>query len=426
MESLFEFNLTLRSAFSDCQELGFINLDKLVTATKTEQEVRKLVSIATLRDAGSFFTPEDLSDHAISLICDDVCEKSIVVDPTVGSGNLLVSASKQLPVYSSLSETLRLWGRVLHGFDTQNELVICARIRLIFEAIRRGARPEDETLADLEALLSGIRQSDALEQMKFIGTATHVLLNPPYVLMELVDCKWAKGSANSAAFFVDEVLQGMQPGAKFVGILPDVLRSGTRYKRWRERVSAFISGVVEVKGQFNSFTDVDVFVLHGDKVMSTVGLKTQDLEWLKPSIEDSVSKHFQISIGPLVSYRDPEEGPWAPYLNSRSISPWSVIDEVREKRRTRTRLVLPPFVVVKRTSRPNAGYRAIGAIVKGKASVALENHLIVLKPVKGGLKSCKKLIEVLKSSETNEFLDERIRCRHLTVGAVGEIPWIQQ
>jgi hypothetical protein len=39
------------------------------------------------------------------------------------------------------------------------------------------------------------------------------------------------------------------------------------------------------------------------------------------------------------------------------------------------------------------------------------------------LESCKELILRLRSMETDEWLNERIRCRHLTVSALNELPW---
>jgi hypothetical protein len=87
-------------------------------------------------------------------------------------------------------------------------------------------------------------------------------------------------------------------------------------------------------------------------------------------------------------------------------------------------VITPPFVVVGRTNRPRVGpgSRLYGTIVRGHRDVAIENHLLVLEPHDRTLRGCRAVVEVVESSRATKFLDERLRCRHLTVGAVREIP----
>ena len=84
----------------------------------------------------------------------------------------------------------------------------------------------------------------------------------------------------------------------------------------------------------------------------------------------------------------------------------------------------PPFVVIRRTSRPGHPYRAAATVITGEKSIAVENHLIVCEPKHKTQAMCKKLMFQLKTEAMNRFLDERIRCRHLTVRVVSEIPFI--
>jgi hypothetical protein len=84
---------------------------------------------------------------------------------------------------------------------------------------------------------------------------------------------------------------------------------------------------------------------------------------------------------------------------------------------------VPPFVVIRRTSSPSDKFRASGTIIAGKKAVAVENHLIVIRPKNSTLKDCNELLKLLKSEQTNNFLNERMRCRHLTVGIVKKIPF---
>jgi hypothetical protein len=52
----------------------------------------------------------------------------------------------------------------------------------------------------------------------------------------------------------------------------------------------------------------------------------------------------------------------------------------------------------------------------------IENHMIVVKPKDGKVKTCKMLMKILQCQQTNDFLNNRIRLRHLTVGVVKDIP----
>ena len=81
----------------------------------------------------------------------------------------------------------------------------------------------------------------------------------------------------------------------------------------------------------------------------------------------------------------------------------------------------PPFVVVKRTSRPAQRPRARAVAVEGVQSVAVENHLIVLRPESGGLDECERLVRVLESEAVSEWLDHRLGGRHLSTLALEEL-----
>lgn len=93
-----------------------------------------------------------------------------------------------------------------------------------------------------------------------------------------------------------------------------------------------------------------------------------------------------------------------------------------ETRRHEGLVYKPPFLVIRRTSRPGHPYRATATVIAGKHPVAVENHLIVCEPQDGKLGTCKELMKQLKTAAVNDYLDAHIRCRHLTVGAVAAIP----
>jgi uncharacterized protein YprB with RNaseH-like and TPR domain len=82
----------------------------------------------------------------------------------------------------------------------------------------------------------------------------------------------------------------------------------------------------------------------------------------------------------------------------------------------------PPFVVVRRTSSPSDRKRARATIVRNSGPVLVENHLLVLLPRVRTLAECRRIMQVLRDDRTDEWLNSTLRCRHLTVGAVKQIP----
>jgi len=82
----------------------------------------------------------------------------------------------------------------------------------------------------------------------------------------------------------------------------------------------------------------------------------------------------------------------------------------------------PPFVVIRRTSRPGDKFRAVGTAILGAKPVAVENHLIACTPKDGSVETCRVLLRQLRKPETNDFLNRTIRCRHLTVSSVKHLP----
>src|SRR5260370_36345176 len=239
-------------------------------------------------------------------------------------------------------------------------------------------------------------------------------------------CKWNAGLVTEAALFLEKCVKNALPGAKIVAILPDVLRTGSRYVRWRECIEKYAK-IEEVKlaGCFDASTDVDTFVC---KLLVSNNASKGGLDWWisNPVLDRSTRKvddYFEVRVGPVVPYRDPLDGPSYPYIHAHRLPTWQSIEANSEFRNFSGTTFVPPFVVVRRTSRPSDRYRAVGTIIVGEHPVAVENHLIVLKPRSNTLDECVELLDVLRCTKTNDWLNERIRCRHLTVTALRELPW---
>ena len=271
--------------------------------------------------------------------------------------------------------------------------------------------------------LAVLSQGDGLSTPDVSDDATHVLLNPPFTAIPSYDsCEWARGKVNGAADFLARVVAGLRPGVEVSAILPDVLRSGSRYRRWRNFVAKRLDlDTPEPKGRFDPWTDVDVFVLRGRTRHTEVGLP--EIEWVPSTAGPTVGDRFAVSVGPVVDYRSPLEGQPMPYMVAKNFPTWGTISRVERTRRFSGRLHVGPIVVIPRTSRPGDLYRARAAVVTDPRGIAVENHLLVLNPRRGGIDECRRLMCRLQSEEVNDWLDRVIRCRHLTVGAVEAIPW---
>jgi hypothetical protein len=369
-------------------------------------ELRRLVSLPARRRLGAFFTPERLADRLAEPLTDEPRDV-VVFDPACGAGDLLIAASRsrraQYPTYSTS----------LYGRDIVSDFVEATEIRM-------------RILGHYESLPHSVevQVGNGLD-MAELPMATHVLMNPPFTTEESPpDIDWSMGKVNSSALFLMAALKGTQPGTMVRAILPDVLRSGSIYRKWREEVDG-VADVrsLEIVGRFDKWTDVDVFVLGAIVGGSSVGSTPSSNVWLPPKARKTVGDRFDVRVGAVVNNRDPKLGPWRPYLTAKALPTWEIVDRVMSSRRFRGSVVRGPFVVVTRTSRPGDRHRARAVIVADSREVAVDNHLVALIPKEGGLEQCLSLIKVLRSKATSQWLDSRIRCRHLTVGAIAEIPW---
>jgi len=339
-------------------------------------------------------------------------------------GDLLIAAARKLHLEKTLPETLAQWGRQLMGTDLHREFVEGTRIRLALLARQRHNTSEklDRSLA---TVFPNIRVANGLNQKALFASATHLLLNPPFGQVAApADCTWAGGRITEAAAFVVTALERTKPGTELLAILPEVLRSGTFSKQWRNRIAQLAEiQFIEPYGVFDDNADIDVFLLRLARRAETHSRLLDSWATANPSSTTTVADFFAVHVGRVVPHRDEELGPIRPYIHPRNIAPWEEITRISEKRRYEGLAYKPPFVVLRRTSRPGHPYRAAATVILGKKAVAVENHLIVCEPLDKSSDTCRALMEQLHTQSVNEFLDQRIRCRHLTVGAVAEIPF---
>lgn len=387
------------------------------------RELRRLVPIDDLRASGAFFTGSKLSKIALGNLLNTIDNSSVILDPACGAGDLLIACTNKLPKGRDVERTLALWNTRLIGRDLHSEFIQATKSRLTLAAFRSDKKQTTSSL-DTSGLLPNIKQECGLSNDKLYKLATHIVTNPPFTMVTAPkDCSWAQGTINYAAIFMEKIITCCRTNTHVVAILPDVLRSGSRYKKWRQLVerTAEIKNV-RLFGQFDNSADVDVFILE----LTTNTHSAQKVNpWELPldSSRHQVSDFFKLCVGPVVDYRDPHVGNFHPFLKAKDLPHWQTIEKIDSRRKYSKRLINPPFVVIRRTSRPGDKYRAIGTIVSGNRPVAIENHLIVLEPLDGRENTCRSLLENFQNSKTNDWLNKRIRCRHLTISSIAELPW---
>lgn len=383
------------------------------------KEVRRLLPLNIQRKFGAFFTGADLSSRLVSQSEHD--EEAVYYDPACGMGDLLLAVARTLPLGRGIRETIRRWGSQLAGTDLHVEFIEGAKTRLFLLAMARHELQPAASLTLRSTDFPLIRVGDALKEKGLYSRATCVVMNPPYGKRALrTSCEWGSGKVTSAATFVAHAVESCRPGTQVLAILPEVLRSGTFSSAWR----AFVSDRTAIEWiepweLFDETADVHVF---GVK-LRLLGESEERCTWPIPRATSGprLGDHFSVSVGPVVPHRHAKVGPSHPYIHPRCVPAWSTVKEFPESRRFEGRLFTPPFVVVRRTSRPDHSFRAVASVISGPAWVAIENHLLVCVPKDGTLKTCHALLSSLKSTDINDQLNARIRCRHLTVSALKDL-----
>jgi hypothetical protein len=389
-------------------------------------ELRRRVPLDYRQRIGAFFTSEALRTLTISTSFLKT-HNGLVWDPACGAGDLLLRVAEVLPATVDLASTLNAWGNQLCGNDIEPVFVRAAKARLVLAAYLRGARRQPGGRLSLTKVFPLIRVGDSLVHPPSFKP-TRIVLNPPFIaIKQQIEQGWGAGSVSAAAVFIDQCLKIAVPGALISAILPDVLRTGSRYERWRAAVQKKAEVTrLEVYGAFDPQADVDVFVVELrvrslDQAL-TIGAEPWGI--CKTSASATLGHYCTVAVGPVVPHRHKNEGLDLPYLHAKDAPQWGVIENITARRQFAGTTFQPPFVVIRRTSSPSDKFRAVGTLVACNEPVAVENHLIICSPNDGSLATCVKIMEVLHAKTTNEWLNGRIRCRHLTVGSVKDIPWV--
>jgi hypothetical protein len=320
---------------------------------------------------------------------------------------------------------LKDWGERLTGFDINSAFVDATRYRLALLALERtqsSSREIRKTLL-LEHVFPNIQLRSGMTAWELPDAPAVIVVNPPfsYGIAEK-ECTWAQGRVSQAAAFMATCLTNAARGTRILAILPDVLRTGSRYEKWRQMITAKATvHSVEIAGQFDELTEISVFLLELE-VGEGAGRTTR---WAHPTntTTQTVKDFFDVHVGPVVPFRLDGSGRWCAYVHSEQLPPWETVRKIEQNIRFAGTTYKPPFVAIRRTSKADYQVRCIGTLVTGSTPMAVENHLLIAIPKDRKVGTCQKLLEVLKRDATSAWMNERIRCRHLTVGSVSDLPW---
>lgn len=383
---------------------------------------RDNVSLEFRRQHGAFFTNKKLASTLFKMSERYVSRNSRVIDPTCGIGDLLIPFASKMASGKNVTTTISLWNDQIFGCDINPILIEATKIRLFFLAKLLNGSINTFPNFRINDHFSNILVKDFFElDLKFERTDV-IVCNPPFgSIQSNKQYSYGNGKMQRAAIFMHRLVENITTGQNIFAILPDVLRSGSRYEKWRNSITE-IADVVQIKryGRFDKYTDVDVFLIHFQKKKNK---NVYSVKWVPTSSKESLGKHFDICVGPVVPFRLKNTGDKFIYVNTKNALPWKGIKNLSKRIKFNGKYHKAPFVVVRRTSGPNDNYRAVPTLINARGKFVVENHLFVLTPKDGSVKKCKLLIKNLKNQRTNKWLNEYIRCRHLTKKSLLELPW---
>ncbi len=385
-------------------------------------ELRRLVGLEKRRKDGIFFTDSELAKKVLKVLKPAFNKNSVIYDGACGVGNLLISVSDYMRESGIFPDN----PNYLLGTDIHSEFIEATSFRLQMNTLLHTSLNETKVSTNIK-FDSGydIRQADGLVDNEYYKAASCIFINPPFNQETIKEkLSWSSGKVSMAAVFMYKAIQFANPGTTIMAILPDVLRSGSRYEKWRNMVNTnCIIQKTELLGQFDQYADVDVYAVK--MVKRKKPLKKREAlnnAAIFPTEQQTLKDLFDICVGPVVDFRDEKKGTLRPYIISKGLKSWGITTKIAETRKHSGKCFEGPFVVIKRTSRATDAYRAMATIINTTEPVYVDNHLIILKPIAGTLAACKLAIKILKDEKTNKWVNEKIRCRHLTVKIVLQIP----
>lgn len=388
---------------------------------KATDFVYSTLSLDERREHGVFFSGASWARKILS--GQDLTRWRRYVDPSVGVGDLLLEVCKTLPLAGSANDTIELWALRLVAVDLRKSFLEIAWLRIQALAIHRHATEKNQTSKlTFKKLPKNFITGDILSIDIGLKERDCVIMNPPYQRIQARPNSFVgKGKKSAAALHIEHIFTQAPQNTGVFALVPDVLRSGSSYSKFRK----FIRSSAEIHsfkpcGAFGIHADVDVAIL----VITTKTQENSD-STLPSCSTECVEDYFSVSVGPVVPHRTPTTGTPRGYLTAKNAKIGETISKPAEFANYECRLEKGPFVIVRRTSSPSDKKRARTSLVACSNEFLIENHLLVLKPKDGKLSTCQSLIKIMDSPESDKWLNDNMRCRHLTVGSIKQLPWLK-
>lgn len=420
--SLSSFATTLMTAGSPDDETMSEKLVSDLMNGHATDFVYSTLSLADRRKHGVFFSGPAWAKKILS--GQKMARWQRFIDPSVGVGDLLIEVCNCLPLGSSTSKTIEDWAERLVAVDLRKSFLDIAWLRIQALAIHRHSVEKNQTsdfvfrklpknfiVGDALTIDLGLRQHDC------------VVMNPPYQrIIAPIQSIVGKGKRSAAALHLEHVILQAPPGVGVFALVPDVLRSGSSYERFRRE----FRNIVDVSsfdpfGAFGTQADIDVAIL---AAITKAPICVNKVVQIESAQDKKVGDFFDVSVGPVVPHRTPITGKVYGYLTAKNAVVGKDISCPEEFASYACRLEKGPLVIVRRTSSPSDRKRARSTLVTYSKELLVENHLLILKPKDKKVSTCRALLRVLNDQSTDVWLNEFIRCRHLTVGSLKQLPWI--
>lgn len=394
---------------------------KEVLSGNITEFVYNTLTLLERREHGVFFSGKKWARKLCEQI--DVNKWKRFVDPSVGTGDLLVEVCQSLPLKSNVKKTLASWSNRLLAVDLRESFLQIAWTRIQVVAIERHREKDPKIPVFLIPLPPTFKVGDFLSEKVDIRTGDCIIMNPPYQRINAKsDSFVGKGKRSAAAFHVEHAIFEAPKGVGIVALLPDVLRSGSSYKNFRKELRQRLSiEKLESFGEFGRDADIDVAILTG---VTQSPIFAEHVEEISKSA--ILGDRFKVSVGPVVPHRTLNSGNRHAYLTAKNCIVGSEISEPISFGNFVARLERGPFVVIRRTSSPSDKRRARATLISAQVDFLVENHLLIIKPFSGCVEHCRVLLKVLHDERTDEWLNQHIRCRHLTTGALKALPWLDE
>ena len=264
--------------------------------------LRESISINTLKENGIFFTGHMLAKKLIQPISKSIIYGNTILDPACGTGDLLLACAEHLPIYKEFEITIDYWGKKLFGYDIYNQFIETTKLRLLLLAIKKGLKIPKKII-DSSQYFPNIKIKNFLEKNIVPQGIKTIVLNPPYTCSVIANpCSWGQGKISNAALFIEKCVKEFETGTRIVALLPDVLRTGSRYAKWRKTISTFsIQRKTNIIGKFDALTDIDVFKLDIQIKYNNRAIDNwhADLNNYKNKV---VSDFFKVRVGAVVPF----------------------------------------------------------------------------------------------------------------------------